>query len=132
MGGATEKYKVTPIAQINPALYPHFHSEDTDAPDEEPEVPDDVIDQEDNFEIFDTDETGDEEIEEDLLVHIWFDQVVFVKSIVHLYCVILDSQGGGVESFQINGASLKNGNLTCAFVCEQKSACDILIREGRL
>jgi len=68
--GATEKYKVTPIAQINPALYPHFHSEDTDAPDEEPEVPDDVIDQEDNFEIFDTDETGDEEIEEDLLVHI--------------------------------------------------------------
>ena len=31
---------------------------------------DDVIDQEDNFEIFDTDETGDEEIEEDLLVHI--------------------------------------------------------------
>ena len=37
---------------------------------EEPEVPDDVIDQEDNFEIFDTDETGDEEIEEDLLVHI--------------------------------------------------------------
>ena len=55
---------------INPALYPHFHSEDTDAPDEEPEVPDDVIDQEDNFEIFDTDETGDEEIEEDLLVHI--------------------------------------------------------------
>ena len=57
-----------------------------------------------------------------------------MKSIVHLNCVILDSQGGGggVESFQINGASLKNGNLTCAFVCEQKSACDIRIREGRL
>ena len=53
-----------------------------------------------------------------------------MKSIIHLNCVILDSQGGGgVESFQINGASLKNGNLTCAFVCAQKSACDILICE---
>ena len=41
--------------------------EDTHAPDQEPEVPDDVIDKEDNSEIFGTDKTGDEEIEEDLL-----------------------------------------------------------------
>ena len=41
-----------------------------------------------------------------------------------LWCVVLET-----SCCQINGANLKNGNLTCAFVCEQKSACDILIRK---